>query len=555
MADYVNTSLPGLLPEIILLCAAAVVLLLGLARRDVLRRLAQWAAVIGVGAAFVAALSNNVERHTTALGTFMTLLTCGIGILLLFSAWEMPFAMDPAHTDRHYRGEFFAMLLCSLAGVSMMAKVNNLIWLFLALELVSIPTYIVVATGRGQSEAQEAGIKYFFLGALSAAIYLFGFSYLYGFSGSTRFSVITAAFQAGISQHQVPWMAIIGVLLVLLGISYKIAAVPLHFYAADVYQGAATPVTAFLSFAPKAAGFVAIILLLGLTGWHFAGEPDSTIPALLTVMAVLTMTIGNVLALLQRNIKRMFAFSSIAHSGYILAALVAGPALVAGGGWAHDGVAAALFYLAAYSLMTVGAFAALIYMQGKADGAEDIDDIAGISSEHPLTAACMAICLLSLIGMPGTIGFLGKLFIVQADLSTGHWILAVFVVVNAAIAAAYYLRIIAAMYVREPWTPSQVRTTLAPRFAAALCAALVIGFGLAPSRLLSDVGHAADFMVGNSDAVHLTVRDRAKEPAGKCEIIFSRPLSKKYADGSAVRSLPPSPALGRNPALVALRMP
>ena len=233
---------------------------------------------------------------------------------------------------------------------------------------------------------------------------------------------------------------------------------------------------------------------------------------------------------------------------------MAGPALIAGGGWAHDGVAAALFYLAAYSLMTVGAFAALIYMQGKADGAEDIDDIAGISSEHPLTAACMAICLLSLIGMPGTIGFLGKLFIVQADLSTGHWILAVFVVVNAAIAAAYYLRIIAAMYVREPWTPSHVRTTLAPRFAAALCAALVIGFGLAPSRLLSDVGHAADFMVGNSGAVHLTVRDRAKEPAGKCEIIFSRPLSKKYADGSAVRSLPPSPALGRNPALVAVRM-
>ncbi len=518
MSDYVNTSLLGLLPEIILLCAAAVVLLIGLARRDVIRRLAQWAAVLGVVAAFGAALSSEVQRNTTALGTYMTLLTCGIGVMLLFSAWEMPFGMDPGHTDRHYRGEFFAMLLCSLAGVSMMAKVSNLIWLFLALELVSIPTYIVVATGRGQSEAQEAGIKYFFLGALSAAIYLFGFSYLYGFSGSTQFSAIAAAFQTSISQHQLPWMAIIGLLLVVLGISYKIAAVPLHFYAADVYQGAATPVTAFLSFAPKAAGFVAIILLLGLTGWHFAGGADTTIPALLTVMAVLTMTIGNVLALLQRNIKRMFAYSSIAHSGYILAALVAGPSLVAGGGWAHDGVAAALFYLAAYSVMTVGAFAALIYMQGKADGAEDIDDIAGISSAHPLTAACMAICLLSLIGMPGTIGFLGKLFIVQADLSTGHWILAVVLMVNAAIAAAYYLRIIAAMYVREPWTSSQVRTTLAPRFAAALCAAMVIGFGLAPSRLLSDTRQAADFMLHHSAAIHLTD-------------------GKKAAPGTTVRSL------------------
>ena len=479
-----NIPLNHLCPEIIMILAACLVALVGVARSDAVRRSAQWISLISLLLAFIAGWRIGIVDAGPAwplasLCTYDTLLTSGVGILLVLLSWDMPFAMDPARADQTFRGEYFAMMLVSLAGVSMMAKVDNLIWLFIALELVSIPTYIMVATGRGNSDSQEAGIKYFFLGSLAAAIYLFGFSYLYGFSGSTDFTKIAATFAA---TPQLPYIAIIGLLLVVIGIAYKIAAVPLHYYAPDVYQGAATPVTAFLSFAPKAAGFIALVLVFNLTGWKLSHGAARAVPDLLMVMAVLSMTIGNVLALLQRNIKRMLAYSSISHTGYMLVGLAVGPLLISRS--MTNGISAMLFYLGAYSVMTVGAFAVLVYLQGKLDAAEEIDDIAGVASRHPLAAACMAVCMLSLIGMPFTVGFLGKLFIVQAAFSSGHGILAVIVMINAAIAAAYYLGVITAMYLREPWAPFTIRRPGAIQFSAALAAALVIIFGVFPSLLM-----------------------------------------------------------------------
>ena len=480
-----NIPLNHLCPEIIMIVAACIVALLGAAKSDSVRRSAQWISLISLILAFIAGwrigtVDAGPAWPLASFCTYDTLLASGVGILLVLLSWDMPFALDPANSDQTFRGEYFAMMLVSLAGVSMMAKVDNLIWLFIALELVSIPTYIMVATGRGNPAAQEAGIKYFFLGSLSAAIYLFGFSYLYGFCGSTDFSKIAGAF-AGSSQ--VPYVAIIGLLMVIIGIAYKIAAVPLHYYAPDVYQGTATPVTAFLSFAPKAAGFIALILVFNLTGWKLSHGAARAVPDLLMVMAVLSMTIGNVLALLQRNIKRMLAYSSISHSGYMLVGLAVGPLLLSHS--TTNGISAMLFYLGAYSIMTVGAFAVLVYLQGKLDAAEDLDDIAGIASEHPLAAACMAVCMLSLIGMPFTVGFLGKLFIVQAAFSSSHGVLAVIVMINAAIAAAYYLSIITSMYLRDPWTPFTVRRPGTIQFSAAIAAALVILLGLFPSVLMS----------------------------------------------------------------------
>ncbi len=480
-----NIPLNHLCPEIIMVIAACIVALVGVAQSDTVRRSAQWIALISLILAFIAGWRIGIVDAGSAwplagFCTYDTLLASGSGILLVLLSWDMPFAMDPAKTDQTFRGEYFAMMLVSLAGVSMMAKVDNLIWLFIALELVSIPTYIMVATGRGNPSAQEAGIKYFFLGSLSAAIYLFGFSYLYGFSGSTDFSKIAASFSAN---PQLPYVAIIGLLMVVIGIAYKIAAVPLHYYAPDVYQGAATPVTAFLSFAPKAAGFIALILVFNLTGWKLSHGAARAVPDLLMVMAVLSMTIGNILALLQRNIKRMMAYSSISHSGYMLVGLAVGPLMISRS--MTNGISAMLFYLGAYSVMTIGAFAVLVYLQGKLDAAEDLDDIAGIAAEHPLAAACMTVCMLSLIGMPFTVGFLGKLFIVQAAFSGGHGILAVIVMINAAIAAAYYLSIITFMYIRHPWTPLTLRRPGAIQFSAALAAALVIILGVFPSVLMS----------------------------------------------------------------------
>ncbi|MCL2649157.1 MAG: NADH-quinone oxidoreductase subunit N [Phycisphaerales bacterium] len=474
-----DVQLQHLIPEAILLAMACIVTLLGLSPKDSMRKLTQLLAALALLASLILSIGHLVTLSPCHLVTpspffnpdYITLLACGIGLLTVFAAWDMPSKSDPSVADSHYRGEFFGMMLFSLAGVAMIGKVNDLVWLFIALELVSIPTYILVATGRSQAVAQEAGVKYFFLGALAAAIFVFGFSYLYGATGSTRFVDIAVWFKANSTMTP---LAMIGLIMAIVGVSYKIAAVPLHFYTPDVYQGAATPVTALLAFAPKTAGFVAIISLLSLFHFNFSGPSGSSILSLLTVMSVVTMSVGNVLALLQRNIKRILAYSSIAHSGYMLVGLVAGP---------NAGVDATLFYLASYAIMNLGVFAVLIYLQGKADTAEDLDDLSGVAREHPLAALLMAVCLFSLIGMPLTVGFLGKLYLLVAALSTGHTILAVILVINAAVAAAYYLRIIAAMYLREPLYPFATRSSVPIKAAAIICSLAVVVFFFVPGPL------------------------------------------------------------------------
>jgi NADH-quinone oxidoreductase subunit N len=503
-----------LIPEIILLAAACLCTLLGLSRSDKVRRSTQLLAALACAGAFLAATMapSGYVRISPFNPDYITMLAAVIGFLSVLVAWDMPSKADPSTPDAGYRGEFFGMMLFSLAGVSMIGKVNDLIWLFVALELVSIPTYILVATGRSQIIAQEAGVKYFFLGALAAAIYLFGFSYIYGAAGSTRFDDITNYFNMsrGVSgPGGMSWLALIGLLMMIVGISYKIAAVPLHFYAPDVYQGAATPVTAFLAFAPKAAGMVAIISILSFFNFDYTMPGGRAVMALLSVVAILTMTVGNVLALLQRNIKRMFAYSSIAHSGYMLVGLVA---MAPGDDLGRDGVSATLFYLTSYAIMNLGAFAALIYFQGKADAAEDLDDIAGIAKSFPLAALMMSVCLFSLIGMPLTMGFLGKFYLIQRALVTGHSGLAVVTVINAAIAAAYYLKIIAAMYLREPLYPFFVRKAMPVKVALMICTVGVIAFFFAPGYLF----HANNMVDAEPQAMNLLDRPaRAATPAGR----------------------------------------
>jgi NADH-quinone oxidoreductase subunit N len=223
---------------------------------------------------------------------------------------------------------------------------------------------------------------------------------------------------------------------------------------------------------------VAIISTLGLFHFDYQSSADGrAIMNMLVVMSVLTMTVGNVLALLQRNIKRILAYSSIAHSGYMLVGLIAGPGERGG---PSAGVDATMFYLASYALMNLGAFAVLIYLQGKADAAEDLDDLAGVAKEHPFAALLFALCLFSLIGMPLTIGFLGKAYLVMAAFASGHKVLAVIVMINAAIAAAYYLKIIAAMYLREPLYPFAIRTSLPVKLTGIVCSVAVVLFFFLP---------------------------------------------------------------------------
>ena len=464
----------ALLPEIVLAVTACVLFLLGTSTRALSRRAAAELALVAIVSVFLlqcyrtagpALLPNPWPSvvdpggaiHLQPFAEFVKLITSGVGVLLVLL--NMPTNADATGTSASQTGtdtaEFFGLLLLSLTGLMLVASANDLILLFLGIELASIPTYIMVSISRPLPIAQEAGLKYFFLGAMSAAIMLFGFSYLYGVTGTTSLDAI-AAQMSPYGTKFTDWH-VLAVLLLIGGFAFKMAAVPLHAYAGDVYQGAATPVTAFLSFVPKTSGFVALIKVLFAVGGGRYAVPEVVVNVLVAV-AGLTMTFGNVLALLQFNLKRTLAYSSVAHSGYMLVGVTA---LVAAAGAADAesiqmaAVGGVLFYLATYGLMNVAAFGVLQLLPARhpkpATSAETFDDIAGQGRKHVGLGLAMAVACLSLAGVPATAGFLGKVYLTSPAARANLVGLSVVLWVNAAISAAYYLRVIATMFLRpEP---------------------------------------------------------------------------------------------------------
>ncbi len=445
-----------LAPEIVLLIGACAVLLVGAGASrtpGASRSHGSWVPFTGLLTVLLAlgiSISMGVPDGTSAgfglwpttLTYYTRCITLGIGALLILINWQQPVATE--------RGEYLAMILCSLLGVLLTSSANDWIVLFFAIELVSVPTYVLIALSREDARASEATVKYFFLGAMSAALLAYGLSFLYGVSGTTTIhrvidGVATTMLPATSEPNAV---LTIGLLLVFAGLSFKVAAVPLHFYAADVYEGAASPVTALLAFVPKFAGFLALIKVFGACHWTL----QPTVWWMVWIVAIATMTTGNVLALLQRNAKRMLAYSSIAHTGYMLIALLVGP--LAGEGPMHDGIAALLFYIAVYGVMNLGVFAILAAYQTDGNDVETLDDLAGLAIRAPLAAFALAVCVFSLMGFPPTAGFLGKLYIFSSALSFEEGYLyhgplvalAIIGVLNSAIAAAYYLRIVATAY-------------------------------------------------------------------------------------------------------------
>jgi NADH-quinone oxidoreductase subunit N len=395
------------------------------------------------------------------LGKYVKEIACGVSVLFVLLAW--PSSADGS-SNRSVSfgtetGEYFALLLVAVAGVCLTGSAHSLPTLFLGFELASIPTYIMVTMSRPQAQAQEAGIKYFFLGAASSAVLLLGVAYLFGATGEMRFDRIIDVLKPVLAGSEgptfggVPTTVTLALVLMILGLSFKLAAVPLHFYAGDVYQGAATPVTAAISFIPKITALVAILKILHVAGagtWTF----DPKVLKLLWIMAVLTMTVGNVLALWQSNVKRVLAYSSVAHSGYLLVG-VAALAMAKTSDARQEGLASVAFYVTAYGLMNAAAFGVLQLLPARVDApaqtAETYDDIAGAGLRFPGLGLAMTIGCLSLIGVPATVGFFGKLYLLRPAVLSGEpmlvW-LAVITMINAAISAGYYLKIVAAM-----WTP------------------------------------------------------------------------------------------------------
>jgi len=374
------------------------------------------------------------------------------------------------HTGLEH-GEYSALLLFSTLGMMIMASSLDLMTIFLGLETLSISLYILAGFLRDQLKSNESALKYLLLGAFASGFVLYGIALVYGATGSINLRQVAQVLALG--QVTNPTLLVIGMGLLIVGFGFKVAAVPFHAWAPDVYEGAPTSVTAFMIAGTKAAAFAAFLRIL-MTALP-ALQPDWS--RVLWVLAVLTMTVGNVVAIAQTNIKRMLAYSSIAHAGYILVALATGTKLGSGG---------ILFYLAAYIFMNLGAFAVIVALAGRGDERLNIDDYAGLGLSHPALGAAMAVFMFSLAGVPPTAGFMGKLYVFSAAVQANYIGLTIIGVANSVVSAFYYLRLTVVMYMSSK--PSEPVSGQRPAPALSLAVLIAVGgtllLGLFPSRVL-----------------------------------------------------------------------
>ncbi len=398
--------------------------------------------------------------------TFFRILVIVVAILTVLSSLQY---LD---REKANAGEYFALILFSVTGQCVMAAANELIMIFIGLEISSIATYVLAGFLRDDKRNNEAAIKYFLLGSFATAFLLYGIAWVYGVTGATNLSQIRYAL---LSQDVSSNSVLIGVAaaLMLVGFAFKVSAAPFQIWAPDVYQGAPAPVSAFMSAGPKAAAF-AVFLRVYMTAF----EPlSSRWEPFVWVSALLTMIVGNFAAITQTNIKRMLAYSSIANAGYVMVAIASRSQI---------GTAAAMFYLAAYAFMNVGAFAVVTHFARQGERYVDIDDLAGLAWKQPVTAGLFTVFLLSFIGVPLTAGFFGKFYIFKAALDGGLTWLAIAGLLNSAVAAFYYLRILVVMYMKEPGEATADLQPMAPGIGIALWGAAIatLVIGVFPSLIL-----------------------------------------------------------------------
>ena len=474
--DYVD-DLVTLLPELILVALVLVIITVDL----FLPRAHKWlltpltvAGLVLAGAACVVVWDINETVYAgfyvvDDLSVFLKAATIVIGILSTLFA--------PAYLlqRRIPLGEFNMILVSALLGMCVLASSSDLITLFLGLELMTMPSYLLTGLHKTDRYSNEGGLKYFLLGSFASAILLFGVAWMYGLTGSTNIAEIAASLES-----QMSGAVLVAVGFLTVGATFKIAAVPFHYWTPDAYQGAPTPITGFLSVGPKLGAFALLIRIFAE-----ALEPlRADWLVVFLVLTVLTMTIGNVVALTQVNVKRMLAYSSIAHTGYIMAGLAAfaatdDPEIAA------QGIESVLFYVLGYAVMNIAAFAVVGMLQRDTNRYGGLNSFAGLASRAPWRAAAMAVLMLSLTGIPPTVGFFAKLYVLLAAVEAGLAWLAVIIVLNAALAAFYYLRVVVYMYMRDAEAePASLDSSPSGQIALALSVAGVIGLGLFPGAVL-----------------------------------------------------------------------
>jgi NADH-quinone oxidoreductase subunit N len=473
----------ALMPEIVISGWALVVLLVASWRHTTAEdsRLSGWLTLAGLllGAATLAALwvsgaSPDGLPHMVALDPYRYGASM---IAVLAAAGTVLISLGYLERERLLAPEYYPLILLATAGMMFLAGAEDLIVLFLGLEVMSVAVYVLAGYNRADPFSSEAALKYFLIGAFASGFLLYGIALVYGVTGTTNLPLIGAQ----LAGRPLPLMAALGLGLLLIGMGFKISAVPFHMWAPDVYDGSPTPVSGFMATGVKAAAFAALVRLL------LEAFPSSVAlwQPIIAALAVASMVVGNLVALAQRSLKRMLAYSSIAHAGYMLVAVWTGTPI--GGG-------AVLLYLLAYGITTLASFGFLTALGRGGERDVTYDDIAGLAAERPLIAFGLGVCMLSLLGFPGTVGFIGKWYILSATVAQGEMILPVILVLTSVLSAGYYLPVIMAMYMRPSPAPDRhAGVSLSPTAAGAIALSVVavLLFGFWPGELLDLAGSSA----------------------------------------------------------------
>jgi NADH-quinone oxidoreductase subunit N len=486
------TDLSALAPLITVIGTAILVVVVDMIRpgddrlaggAGVIGLLVALAMVVGIGTGTDAVLGGTYVRDP--LTALLDAIFIGVALLTIFVA---PAYLRPRGLPL---GEYTATLLFAISGAMVIAGAKDLLILFLGLELLVLPGYMLAGYAKRDGYSTEGAIKYFLLGSFSSAIFLFGLAFTWGFTGTTGIAGVAGA--VGDLASISPGLAM-GLALLTVGVAFKIAAVPFHYWTPDAYQGSPTPVTGYLSVGPKVAAFALILRLFV----EALGPLQGDIVNVVIVLSTLTMTLGNLVAITQDNIKRMLAYSSIAHTGYMLVGLAAYGTAPAGSPAAEQGLQGLLFYSVAYAFMNIGAFAVVTALQGRPGVTSQISSFAGLGRRAPLAGALMTLFLLSLTGIPPTAGFLAKALVILAAVQAGGWasVLAVIAVINAAIAAFYYLRVVVYMYMRDAPADAKPLTDSWPmRLGLVVAAVGTLVLGILPGILLPTTEAAAQVLL------------------------------------------------------------
>lgn len=459
-------------PELLLSGVASLVLCLAVLVGKAKEKVLAFLSLLGLAgaAALLAVLAKAPARSAPILGGMFVVDNFSIffKILVLISAALTVLASVRFVGEAAYpAGEYYGLLLFATVGTMFMASGNNLASIYVALELMALSSYVLAGYFKEQVKSTEAATKYFILGAFSSGVLLYGISLLYGFSGKMGLPDLATAFSTMPANR----ILTIGVLLLLFGILFKIAAVPFHVWAPDVYEGAPTPITAFLSVGPKAGAYAILARIFYVALPHFALDWKLVV----AIAAAATLIVGNVAALLQTNVKRLLAYSSIANAGYALLGVL---------GFAQGGVPAIEIYLLSYVFMNFGAFALVIFLESKGYAGESIDDWKGLARRNPLLAAVMLVFLLSLAGIPTTGGFIGKYYLFAVAIHAGYGGLAVLAVLASAVSLFYYFRIVMAMYLTEG-EAAPLKSSPGVAWSAGICAVMTMVIGLAPQPFIA----------------------------------------------------------------------